>query len=613
MTSQDISAKTDTHTISFFEFLPGLFRFIKLLPKVVKAVKKAKSMDLDSIESIGKTIEELSVKYGDKPALLFEAEKYSYRELNEQANRVANTFLAKGIKKGDVVVVLLDNRPQLLFCIIGLAKIGAISSLINPNLRQAVLEHCVTIEPTQTYIIDEELVDAFEEIRPNLNMHPSSTVCFSTNRGNKPAPQGYIDLNTELAAADVSNPPTTMQMEAQDPFCFIFTSGTTGKPKAAIMNNQRWLGTSLGFGAGIGLSPGDTTYIPLPFCHSTALVTVWGPTAISGAAALMRRKFSASQFWKDVKNYNVTAFGYVGELCRYLVNQPPQPEEKNNTVQKIFGNGLRPDIWMDFKNRFGISLIQEFYAASEGNIAFVNMMNLNCTVGIGFAPYALVRYDVDNDEPVRDASGFLQPVNKGEAGLLLGKIDDKNRFVGYTSKKASESKILRDVLEKGDAWFNTGDLFKEIGFKHAQFVDRVGDTFRWKGENVSTTEVEEVVDAQEQVKESTVYGVKIPGTDGRAGMVSIISQTGLEDFDFKTFAAAIRKGLPSYAVPIFLRFQEEFEVTATLKRIKARLQEGGFDPREIKDPLFVMLPGESEYTELTSALFAEIENGQYRF
>ena len=181
----------------------------------------------------------------------------------------------------------------------------------------------------------------------------------------------------------------------------------------------------------------------------------------------MRRKFSASHFWKDVKKYNVTAFGYVGELCRYLVNQPPQPEEKNNSVQKIFGNGLRRNIWMEFKNLFGISIIQEFYAASEGNIAFVNMMNLNCTVGIGFAPYALIRYDVDNDETVREANGFLQPVKKGEAGLLLGKIDEKNRFVGYTSKEASEKKILWDVLEKGDAWFNTGDLFKEIGYKHA--------------------------------------------------------------------------------------------------------------------------------------------------
>jgi citronellyl-CoA synthetase len=613
MTSPDITAKTDTHTVTFSQFLPGLFRFIKKLPRLIPVIKKAKGMALDDIESIGKTIEGLAVQYADNPALLFEAETYSYHELNEQANRVANTFLAKGISKGDVVIVLLDNRPQLLFCIVGLAKIGAIASLINPNLRGAVLEHCVTIEPTRTYIIDEELVDAFEEIRPALNMPPSSALYFATNRGSNPAPEGYLDLNRELEGAETTNPPTTLQMQAQDPFCFIFTSGTTGKPKAAIMNNQRWIGTSLAFGAGVGLKPGDVTYIPLPFCHSTALATVWGPAMTSGAVALMRRKFSASNFWKDVREYGVTAFGYVGELCRYLINQPPQPEEKDNTVTKMLGNGLRPDIWKAFKKRFGISVVQEFYAASEGNIAFVNMMNLDCTVGIGFAPYVLIEYDVDSDEPVRGADGFLKEAGKGEAGLLLGKIDEKNRFIGYTNKEASEKKILRDVLEKGDAWFNTGDLFKNIGYKHAQFVDRVGDTFRWKGENVSTTEVEEMVDAREPVKESTVYGVRIPGTDGRAGMVSIISSTPLEEFDFKTFATELRKGLPSYAVPIFLRFQEAFEITATMKRIKARLQEGGFNPDEVKDPLFVMLPGTFEYTELTPAIYTEIEKGAYRF
>ncbi len=327
----------------------------------------------------------------------------------------------------------------------------------------------------------------------------------------------------------------------------------------------------------------------------------------------MRRKFSASNFWKDVKKYKVTAFTYIGELCRYLLNQAPQPEEKNNTITKVVGNGLRPDIWMEFKNRFDISKILELYAASEGNIAFINLMNLNRTMGMGIAPYILVKYDIDNDEPVRGSDGFLPKVKKGETGLLLDRIDDKNRFVGYDDKKASESKILRDVLKKGDAWFNSGDLIRNIGYGQVQFVDRVGDTFRWKGENVSTTEVEEVVAAQPQVRESMSYGVKIPGTDGRAGMVSIVLDTDIQSFDFKGFAKTVGQGLPSYAVPIFLCIQEEFEVTATMKRVKARLKESGFNPGETKDLLYVMLPGKSVYSELTSEVCSNIEAGKYRF
>jgi len=456
-------------------------------------------------------------------------------------------------------------------------------------------------------------VGAFEEIRPGLNLTPDSRVHFLVNRGDQSAPDGYIDLTSESAKAQSDNPDTTLEITTRDPLCYIFTSGTTGKPKAAIIDHFRWLSAKYGFGAEMALSPDDIVYIPLPFSHSTALAVVWGPATHGGAATLMRRKFSASNFWKDVEEHHVTAFGYIGELCRYLMNQPPRPDDIENSVEKIIGNGLRPDIWKEFKKRFGIPKVYEFYASSEGNVAFANMMNLECTIGFAFSPHAIVKYDVEADEPIKDANGFMQKVAKGEAGLLLGEITEDNQFVGYTSKDATESKIMRKVFEEGDAWFNTGDLIKNIGFGHAQFVDRVGDTFRWKGENVSTTEVEEVITILDQVKECTVYGVSIPGTDGRAGMVSLITNTEIENFNLKGFIEKLKQNLPSYAVPLFIRFQEEFEVTATMKRIKSRLKQGGFDPREVKDPLYVLLPGESEYTLLTDDLHAEIADGKHRF
>ena len=613
MDSSEIAARTNTGNITFREFLPGIFRFLAIMPGFIKTMKLIRKATPGYCESLGTHIEANAVNFANNTALLFESEKYTYKELNEEANRVANFFLSQGIKKGDVVVVLLDNRPELLFCIAGLGKIGAIASLINPNLRGAVLEHCVTIEPARAYIIDEELMDAFDEIRPNISMHPDSKVYFSTNRGNSPAPENTIDLRSKLQEAETTNPTTTSSIEARSPLCYIFTSGTTGKPKAAIMEHLKWVGAKYGFGAMMKLKPDDRIYIPLPLSHSTALIVVWAPAVHSGAAAVMRRKFSASNFWKDVKEYRVTAFGYIGELCRYLMNQPPHPDDSKNTIEKIVGNGLRPDIWKDFKKRFNIPKILEFYASSEGNVGFANMMNLDCTVGFGVGPFTIIQYDVEADEPVKNTDGFLQKVDKGEAGLLLGEITEDNRFIGYTSSDATESKIMRDVFVKGDAHFNTGDLVRNIGFGHYQFVDRVGDTFRWKGENVSTTEVEEVITTQEQVKESTVYGVTIPGTEGRAGMVSLIAYTELEAFDFKGFAAKVRQDLPAYAVPIFLRFQEEFEVTATMKRIKSRLKQGGFNPEEVKDPLYVMLPGGTEYSELTENLYAKIINNEYRF
>ncbi len=613
MDNTEIAARTETGSITIGHFLPGLFRFLMKLPQVVKMLRVSKALVPGSCDSLGNYVEENAVKYRDNLAFIFESEKYTYKEFNENANRVANYFLSQGTQKGDVVVVLLENRPQLLFFIAGLGKIGAIASLINPNLRGAVLDHCVTIEPATSFVIDEELVDAFAEIQPGINLNPASKIYFSANSGKKPAPEGFIDLNKELTSAKISNPSTTASIEVQDPLCYIFTSGTTGKPKAAVIEHFRWISGKYGFGIGLGLTPNDTIYIPLPFSHSTALIVCWGPAMHGGATTVMRRKFSASNFWKDVKNYNVTAFGYIGELCRYLMNQPPQSGDNQNSVEKIIGNGLRPDIWKAFKKRFGIPFVLEFYAASEGNVAFVNMMNRDCTVGIGFSPHAVVKYDIEADMPIKGANGFLQKVEKGEAGLLLGEIKEDNRFVGYTNKNSTESKIMRDVFEKGDAYFNTGDLIKNIGFGHVQFVDRVGDTFRWKGENVSTTEVEEVITTLDQVKESTVYGVTIPGTDGRAGMASLIATTPLEDFDFKGFAAAVRRDLPSYAVPIFIRFQQEFEVTATMKRIKSRLKQGGFNPNEINDPIYLMLPGETDYTELSERLYTEIVSGKYRF
>jgi citronellyl-CoA synthetase len=279
----------------------------------------------------------------------------------------------------------------------------------------------------------------------------------------------------------------------------------------------------------------------------------------------------------------------------------------------VIGNGLRPEIWIDFKKRFDIPHIGEFYGSSEGNGGFANVLNFDCTVGLTTYIYAIVKYDIDEEKPFISERGFMKKVRRGEVGLLLFKSEGDNEFQGYTDKKATEEKLFRNVFKKGDAWYNTGDLMRDQGCMHAQFVDRLGDTFRWKGHNISTTQVEEVLNVFDQVLMSCVYGVKIPHTDGRAGMVVIIPSTSVEDFDLKGLSDNFRHNLPSYGIPIFLRFKSELEITHTFKLKKLKLKKEGFDFENIGDSLFVMLPGESEYTPLTKEIYENIQNQKYNF
>jgi acyl-CoA synthetase (AMP-forming)/AMP-acid ligase II len=351
----------------------------------------------------------------------------------------------------------------------------------------------------------------------------------------------------------------------------------------------------------------------LPFFHTNALALSWPPVFANGSAVAIRRKFSVSNFWSDVRKYNDTSWCYIGELCRYLMNQPPQPDDRDNPLDKIIGNGLRPDIWQAFKNRFGIAKVYEIYGAAESNLYFVNLLNLDCTVGQCRLPYAIVKYDVDEDTAIRDKNGFMQRVEVGQTGLLLGEISETNPFVGYTSKAATESKIIHDVFSNGDSWFNTGDLMRNIGYGHVQFVDRTGDTFRWKGENVSTTEVEAVANTLSQVSLSTVYGVKMPGGDGRAGMIAIIPECSPEAFDLKELGDHFQGALPAYAVPKFLRLNKNLECTPTHKIKKVELKKEGFDPGRVNDALYVLLPGETQYQPLTEDIHQNILKGKYRF
>ncbi|MBW1984695.1 MAG: long-chain-acyl-CoA synthetase [Deltaproteobacteria bacterium] len=610
--------KTDSilgqEMIKFRDLIPGILSLLKRFPSVVKNIKAALAMEDEDQKSIGWVLEENARLYPDKTAILFEDDRLTHKEFNEAINRHTHYFLSLGLKKGDSVIVLIENRPELLIVVSALAKIGVISSLINTNQRDKVLVHSINLTKGRVFVIGEELVEAFEEVRSDLELTGDETMYFVADKRQASMPKGYIDLPDAVKEFPTENPLTTKEVLIKDPICYIFTSGTTGLPKAAYLGNRRWVGSQYGFGKLImNLTPDDVLYCTLPLFHTTAFCVGWPTAAANGSAMAIRRKFSVSNFWKDVEKFNATAFVYIGELCRYLLNQPTSPNDKKNPMKKMVGNGLRPDIWNEFKTRFGIEQIAELYGATEFGFAFTNFFNIDNTIGMCLTPFEIVKYDIDLEQPILDENGFMQKIEKGGTGLLLAEISDKTPFHGYTNKEATESKIRRDVFEKGDIWLDTGDLIRDQGYKHIQFADRLGDTFRWKGENVSTTEVEEIISSIPEVSQTAAFGVSIPGTDGKAGMAAIIPFDSAADFDLKALAVALVRSLPSYAVPKFIRLKKEFENTPTFKVKKSVLRTEGFDPGQIKDPLYAMLPGESEYFPLTPELYKEIESGKYRF
>jgi citronellyl-CoA synthetase len=580
----------------------------------VRTLKELLSLEDETRMSMGTTLEHNAERYPDNTAILYEDVKYTHREFNEAINRYAHYLSSAGVKRGDDVMVLVDNRPELLMIIGALSKLGAVSALINPNHRGEILLHSINLARGRRFIVGEELLDAFEEIKGKLELAESDTLCYQPDEGRKPALDGYINLSEVLRDQPTSNPPSTSEVTLRERFAYVYTSGTTGLPKASIQTHRRWFAGQYWFGKVVmNLKPADVLYCALPFCHTNGLNVAWAAAAARGTALAIRRKFSASSFLKDVRKFNANGFIYIGEMCRYLMNQPTRTDDADNPLVWCVGNGLRPDIWKAFKKRFGIRKVFELYGAAEGTLIFTNLLNLDCTAGTCLTPFAVVKYDADEEGPIRGGDGFMQRVQEGEVGLLIAEISEGLPFAGYTNREETEKKIFRDVFEKGDSWFNFGDLVLNQGLRHIQFMDRIGDTFRWKGENVATGEVERVINSEAQVAESTAYGVRVPRTDGRVGMAAIIPRTSADAFDLKALADKVVKTLPHYAVPRFIRFRKEFETTGTHKIKKTALRDEGFEPTQITDPLFFLDPNKEQYVPLTEELYEEIVSGKYRF
>ncbi|MFW9867963.1 MAG: long-chain-acyl-CoA synthetase [Candidatus Thorarchaeota archaeon] len=607
------SKSVSGYKITYQDYICGLLSLVWRLDSFLIA-NEFEKIGPDNKVSLGKCLERNAIKYPDNKALLYEDEEYTYKELNEWINRYANFFLSLDVEKGEIINVFLENRPDLMFIMAAMSKIGTIGSLINTKQRATTLKHSLKLNPVRIYIIGEELIEPFEDIREELELTSEDKLYFLIDKEEKDIPEGFLDLKKLIKNQDIKNPPTTADILGKETYVFIFTSGTTGLPKAAHIRNIHTVGSILGWGKmALNMQPDDIYYISLPIYHSNALHLGWASAISSGAAVALARRFSVSNFWKDIHKFRATCFNYIGEICRYLYNQPPSPDDRNHTVYKIAGNGLRSEMWKEFKERFGIREIYEHYGMTEMQGMFCNYLNLDCTIGVCLNDYAIVKYDIDTDEPIHGDDGFLQVVEEGEAGLFLMKIRDPYTFAGYTSKSASKQKLIENAFEEGDIWLYSGDLIRPIGYGHAQFVDRLGDTFRWKGENVSTSEVEDIITSCEEVEHSSVYGVQIPGTEGRAGMASIFSNMPHETFNFNKFTKLVNENLPKYAIPLFIRFLSKLSTTSTYKILKSEMKKIGFNIKKTDDPIYVLLPNSSDYTLLTEKIYSDIVNKNYRF
>lgn len=605
------------HTHSLFDIAKAVVKFTPRLPQFIASNIQLARATPQTLASPGAIFQQQATKQPHAHFLSFENERYSYGEFNLWVNRLAHTLKAQGIHKGDCVGVMLENRPALIALVLAVNKIGAIAGMLNHKQQENVLAHSLNLIQPKLLVVGEECLAAMASAQPYLDAWDNTDVVHfyvpDHPAGETAIPPHYTNLIRLSAAASHQNPVETGTMTLADECYYVFTSGTTGLPKAAPMTNLRWYKAGVGFGKmSMGLKSSDTLYCCLPLYHNTALAIGLSCVLTTGASMALARKFSVSNFWQDIRQYNATSFVYIGEVCRYLFNMPEQQNDRDHPIRVIVGNGLRAEIWDEFQQRFGISRICELYGASEGNIGFVNAFNLKRTVGFSPMNFRVVSFDVDNEVPIVGSNGYMQQVKKGDVGLLLSEVSKKAPFDGYTKKEANEDKLLRNVFKPGDCWFNTGDLVRVQGFRHVAFVDRVGDTFRWKAENVATTEVEAEIHSFQDIVEAVVYGVKVPNTEGRAGMVSLILEQGRR-FDPSEFYQHIKRKLPDYAVPLFVRLSQYHETTTTFKVKKTELKKESYRLLQPEDAIYVLIDRALGYEPLNAEILADIESGNIRF
>ena len=589
---------------------------IRFLGGLIRLLKRIKPIALDSDVLICDDIEEAVDKYPDNICVEDETRRLTYREFEALANRYANWAAGRNLKRGDTIALVMHNRVEYVAAWFGFSKVGIATALINNNLTGAALGHCLNISGAFNVVSDEDCWQAIEETRGRIGR---DLMLWVLGLGEENETNDRRDFDNAVRSASSVRPDRGLRkgLTNRDTALYIYTSGTTGLPKAARIPHSRARTYMRAFAGGTGATQKDTLFNVLPLYHSTGGLVGVGSVLLNGGRMVTRRRFSASTFWPDVKSTGATMFVYIGELCRYLVNSPENADERSHKLRLAFGNGMRPDVWTEFQSRFKVPVVLEFYGSTEGN---VSLFNFGGKAGaIGRVPSYLksqinlriIELDPETGEPVRGPNGLCKLVKTGEIGEAIGVIGSTVRqdFTGYADKAATQKKILTDVFKKGDRWFRTGDLMRQDKQGYVYFMDRLGDTFRWKGENVSTAEVEQHLSEAPGVQEVIAYGVTVPGQEGRAGMVGLVLEN--DTFDAKAFASEADAQLPPYARPCFVRLLKSAETTGTFKYRKVDLVNDGFDAAKVDGPLYVR-GGPDGYQLLTDELRQQIVSGELR-
>jgi fatty-acyl-CoA synthase len=579
----------------------------------LRALETTAQATRDPERILPRAVGEWARRWGERPALLSERENFDFRALAQRMNRYSRWALSAGVAKGETIGLMMANRPEYFALWLGLTQIGAVVALVNVALGGEALAHSLKVAAARRVIVEAPFADACEEAIAGL----SADIEVWRHGGEAPDPR-RIDIAVDALDGSELGLTETRAVTLADRALLIYTSGTTGLPKAAAVSHHRLVAWSHWFAGLADMTADDRMYDCLPMFHSVGGVAAIGAPLVNGGSVVIAERFSASRFWADIARWDCTMFQYIGELCRYLVAAPPCPEDKAHKLRLVCGNGLGADVWRAFSARFGEPQVLEFYASTEGNVTLYNVEGKIGAIGrlpsylAPREPIALARFDYDAEAPRRGADGFCVRCDVDETGEALGRIgaEPSQRFEGYTQREESEKKTLRDVFAPGDAWMRTGDLMRRDAEGFYYFVDRVGDTFRWKGENVATSEVAAVLAAAPGIVEAVVYGVAVPGAEGRAGM-ALLAADGPPDLED---VARCLEALPRYARPLFLRVRRSLDVTATFKPKRREMAEQGFDPARVgADPLYVFDAGAQAYVTLDAARFAAILSGAMRF
>jgi fatty-acyl-CoA synthase len=575
----------------------------------LKAIELTSRIEANPQRLFADVVEDWAERQGDRPALVSDTETFTYRALAMRIRRYARWATSAGITSGKTVCLIMESRPDYVAAWLGITSVGGVVALINTKLVGASLAHCINVANADHIILAAELADVFDGARAQLTRTPKIWM------------HGEAGFDAMLDAMDAH--PLSLgergEVTIADRALLIYTSGTTGLPKAASISHRRILNWGGWFAGLVDAAPDDRLYDCLPVYHSVGGIVAPCSMLNAGASVALVDRFSSGRFWQDIVRFDCTLLQYIGELCRYLLKAPQSEFETQHRLRLVCGNGLRGDIWEAFQSRFAIPKILEFYAATEGNFSLYNVEGKVGAIGrippllAHRFPAGIVKVDAEHGAPLRGEDGLCIACSRNEVGEAIGRIgaadEGGGRFEGYTDARETEKKIVRDVFAKGDAWFRTGDLMRqdEQGFFH--FVDRVGDTFRWKGENVATSEVNDAIRDCPGVIDATTYGVAVSGADGRAGMAGIVIDT---NFDFKTLADHLARRLPSYAHPLFLRVMDALDSTETFKQKKHQLVREGFDPACVSDPLYLRDPLTCAYIPLDRATYARILDGSLR-